>query len=75
MQYINTEDLFLFLHKMNVKARVLLCALPQKDLINKDVVYRRLSMAGFHKEAFSIHAMEDVDYGLLLLNLPEPPSN
>jgi hypothetical protein len=69
------DDLFLLLHRMSPKARVFLCSLPEQDLGNKDVAYRKLSFAGFHKEAHSIFIMDDIDYGLLLLNLPTPARN
>lgn len=71
-QYVNTDDLFLLLHQMAPKARVYMCSLPAHELVCKDVVYRKLANASFYKEAFTIQAMDDVDFGLLLLNLPEP---
>ena len=67
------DDLFLTLHHMHPRARTLLCSLPAHELANKDVAYRKLSAAGFHKEAHTILLMDDVDYSILLLNLPEPP--
>lgn len=69
------DDLFLTLHHMDTRARVLMCSLPASVLASQDVVYRRLSSAGFHKEAHTILMMDSVDYNLLLLNLPEPPTN
>lgn len=69
------DDLFLLFHHMDVRARVYLCSLPAKELVNQDVVYRKLSAAGFHKEAHTILMMDEVDYSLLLLNLPSPPTN
>jgi hypothetical protein len=69
------DDLFLTLHHMDARARTLLCTLPATDLVKQDVVYRKLALAGFHKEAHTILLMDETDYSLLLLNLPEPPTN
>ena len=69
------DDLFLTLHHMDPKARVLLCSFSTNDLGDQEVVYRKLSMAGFHKEAYTILMMDEIDFGLFLLNLPEPQKN
>jgi len=75
MNTTTQDELFLLLHRMQPRARVYFCSLPEKELINKDVVYRKLAAAGFIKEAHTVLIMDEVDYGLFLLNLPEPARN